>query len=130
MFRDLLLIATAGAAGAVCRYGSGKLAARWLGAGFAYGTLFVNVIGCFLLGSLLEYASAKNALPRELTLALGVGFLGSFTTFSTFSVESMRYVGEGQNTHATINILSHVVLGLFAAWLGMRFGRMMAPTPG
>jgi len=130
MFRDLFFIATAGAAGALCRYGSGKLAARWLGAGFAYGTLFVNVVGCFFLGSLLEYAAAKNVLPRGLTLALAVGFLGSFTTFSTFGVETMRYVGDGQNTHAAVNILSNVILGLFAAWLGMRFGRMMAPAPG
>ncbi len=130
MLRDLLLIATAGAAGALCRYGSAKLAARWLGSGFAYGTLFVNVLGCFLLGSLLEYATTKNALPRGLTLALGVGFLGSFTTFSTFGVETMRYVGDGQSSHAMINVLSNVVLGLFAAWLGMRFGRMLAPVTG
>jgi CrcB protein len=128
MVRDLLLIATAGAAGAVCRYGSTKLTVRLLGAGFAFGTLFVNVLGCFLLGALLEYASVKSALPRGVTLALGVGFLGSFTTFSTFGVETMGYAAEGHTSRAFVNVLSQVALGLFAAWLGMRAGRFMLPA--
>lgn len=117
----LLLIGAAGAAGALARYGFGAaVGART----FPWATLAINVLGSFLLGLLV--ASGPGRLGADVRLALGAGFLGAFTTFSTFSHESVTMVREGRLASAAIYVAASVVGGLVASVIGYLFGRLLA----
>lgn len=113
---QVLLVATGGAVGAVARYGVG-LAALRLGAGFPWGTLIVNVIGGLAMGLL----AARTEDPN-LRLLLGVGVLGGFTTFSAFSIETVRLM-QSQPHLAALYVASSLVLSIGACWLGLVLGR-------
>ena len=120
-----MVIAGAGAIGSLARYGLNNVVGRWLGKGFPYGTLAVNLIGCFCLGLLMELALSSEWISRELRLALGVGFFGAFTTFSTFGVETMRLLEAGAWPQVAMNVLANVILGLALAWLGFTLARAL-----
>ena len=117
---NLLLVAVGGALGAVARYGVGIGAARWLGLGFPWGTLAVNVVGGFAMGWL---AARIGPEQEALRLALGVGVLGGFTTFSAFSLETVRLM-EHQPGLAALYAAASVVLSVGACWLGLYLGRV------
>ncbi|MCP4571940.1 MAG: fluoride efflux transporter CrcB [bacterium] len=121
--RNLLLVGLAGGAGAMSRYAVGLLAVRALGDRFAYGTLAVNVVGCLLLGVLLEIDRHTGAVGHPLRLLAAVGFLGAFTTFSTFGYETFRYVADGSTDLALLNVTANLVLGLGGVWLGWWLAR-------
>ena len=123
--RDLLLIAGAGAAGALCRYAASGIAYRVLGERLPFGTLLVNLLGCLLVGVIMELGMATSALPRDLRFALTVGFLGSFTTFSTFGYETLRLAEDGAWLLAAVNVAANLGLGLAAVWLGFTTARLM-----
>ena len=125
--RGLLLIAVAGAAGAVSRYGVGVVAVRLLGERFAFGTLAVNVLGCLALGFLLELERGTNLVSHPLRLVAAVGFLGAFTTFSTFGYETLRYLESGAGHLALANVLANLVLGIGAVWIGFLAARSVFP---
>ena len=112
----VLLVAIAGALGAVCRYGLG-LAVGPIGSPWA--TLGVNVAGSFLLGVLVGAVPAPDGAVR---VAIGTGFLGAFTTFSTFSVESLTLAREGRVGVAAASVLASRVLGVGAAGAGLLVG--------
>lgn len=113
--RDLLLVALGGAFGAVARYGSSVICAGLLGDRFPWGTLFVNVLGCFLLGWLVHGSTLANDTTR---LAIGTGFLGAFTTFSTFGVQTHQAWQRSPGV-ALANVGANVILGIAAAGLGI-----------
>jgi CrcB protein len=117
---NLLLVAVGGALGAVARYGVGIGAARWLGLAFPWGTLAVNVAGGFAMGWL---AARVGPEQEALRLALGVGVLGGFTTFSAFSLETVRLM-EHQPGLAALYAAASVVLSVGACWLGLYLGRV------
>ena len=120
MMHHLIFVAVGGAVGACCRYLVGLACLRWLGDRFAFGTLTVNVVGCFLLGALMHVAEAHpSRLPVLPHLGATVGFLGGLTTFSTFGYETVLFLEQKQPHLAGINVLSNVVLGLLAAYLGL-----------
>lgn len=122
--RELLWVGTGGAFGAMGRFLLSRLinrAGRWL---LPVGTISVNLIGAFLLGLLLEVASERMVSP-ELRGLLAIGFLGSFTTFSTFSLETLNLIREYQYGAAAINALGSVVLGLASALLGITVARII-----
>jgi CrcB protein len=126
--RHLLLIAwigLCGALGALARYGVGLTVLRWLGEGFAFGTLVVNVIGCFLLAFLVHVSTATDLVSEDVRLALGVGLLGAFTTFSTFGFETMMFLEDGDWHLAAGNVAANVVLGLAAVWAGLALARFV-----
>ncbi len=116
---NLLLVAVGGALGAVARYGVGVGAARWLGLAFPWGTLAVNVLGGFAMGWL---AARVGPEQEALRLALGVGVLGGFTTFSAFSLETVRLM-EHQPGLAALYAAASVVLSVGACWIGLTLGR-------
>src|SRR5690606_11384081 len=116
---NLLLVAAGGAIGALARYGVGVGAARWLGLAFPWGTLAVNVVGGFAMGWL---AARVGPEQETLRLALGVGVLGGFTTFSAFSLETVRLM-EHQPGLAALYVAASVVLSVGACWLGLFLGR-------
>jgi CrcB protein len=93
---QVMLVGVAGFAGAIARFGIASLVAR-LGWNFPLGTLLINVVGSFALGLLIGWGAAKGTLPEHLRLAVGVGFLGAFTTFSAFAVETDALFRTGHN---------------------------------
>ena len=123
MLNKLILIALAGAVGTLARYWVSGLSYRVLGENFAYGTLAVNVIGSLAFGvvwTLAEERMAISVLTRTVILA---GFMGAFTTFSTFAFETMNYLRDSQYLLAFLNISSNCVLGFGAIIVGFWIGR-------
>lgn len=128
MLQSIFLVGIAGAAGAVSRYGVGLMAERSLGSHFAFGTLLVNVLGCLALGFLLELDRGTSVLTHPLRLLFAVGFLGAFTTFSTFGYETIRYLQDGAGQLALLNVTANLVLGLGAVWVGWGVARLTMPV--
>ena len=85
---------------------------------FPYGTLTVNLIGCFIIGFLSQLAESRGLFTAESRTFVFIGILGGFTTFSAFGNETMNLWREGQNTLALANVAAHLVLGLGAVWIG------------
>ena len=122
--REIFALGVAGAAGAVGRYAVSGWAYRIFGDRFAYGTLIVNVVGSFLLAIIMQIAIGSDLIPYHWRLPITVGFFGAFTTFSTFSYETVRYLEDGSWLLATTNILANVTLCLVATVLGLAAGRV------
>ena len=122
----IIVIAAGGALGAVLRFFVSSGVYQWLGRGFPYGTLAVNVIGSFLIGLLTEALVLQRvAITLEYRAAILVGLFGSFTTFSTFSLETLHLIEQGNPLKAGLNIVASVAACLFAVWLGLLSGRTL-----
>ena len=119
--QQVFWVGLAGAAGALSRWGVTIAAQRLAGMGFPWGTFAVNVVGSILLGFLIQ-ASDRAGWPTDLKLALGTGFLGAFTTFSTFSVETVRLIEAGKYAMAAGNVGGNLALGIGGAALGIWLG--------
>ncbi len=119
-----VLVIVGGGFGALLRYGTGLLAARLFGTGFAWGTLIVNLSGCFVIGVCFESAERKGFLSPSARLFLVTGFLGALTTFSTYALETVTYAREGAAWPAVANVLANTVGGgllvLVGMWLAWR----------
>ena len=122
----LAAIAGAGALGTLARYGLSGLAHQWFGAGFAWGTLAVNLIGCLAIGLLMQPVLEGGVVPQPWRLAVVVGFCGAFTTFSAFGHETLGYLREGTYLLAVGNVLANVILGLLCVWAGFALMRLLA----
>ena len=120
-----MLIAVGGAIGAVLRYGASIGVSSLFGRGFPYGTLFVNVSGSLLIGVLSILMLERFNIGPEWRAGVLVGVLGSFTTFSTFSLETLNLLEQGEIFTATVNILLSVFICLIAVWLGVIIGRQI-----
>jgi CrcB protein len=114
-----------GAFGAVLRYGASLSVYSLLGRGFPYGTLFVNVSGSLLMGILSVIMLERFNIDPEWRAAVLVGVLGSFTTFSTFSIETLNLLEQGDVIRATANIVLSVLVCLVAVWFGVLIGRQI-----
>jgi CrcB protein len=117
---QVLLVALGGAVGSVARYGVGIAAARWLGIAFPWGTLAVNIVGSLAIGVL---AARVGPADENLRLLFGVGLLGGFTTFSAFSLETVRLM-EHQPGLAMSYAAASLLLSVGACWLGLNLGRV------
>lgn len=123
---QLIVIALGGACGSVVRFLVSTGVYQWLGRGFPYGTLSVNVIGSFLIGFLAEaLILQKVAFALEYRAAILVGFLGGFTTFSSFSLETIYLIEQGALSKAALNIALSIMACLLAVWLGLLAGRSL-----
>lgn len=117
-------IMVAGALGSGARYLAGVWALERLGTAFPYGTLIVNLAGCFVLGAVAHIATATGWSP-ELRGAVVVGFLGGFTTYSSFNHETLAMFGSGATGAAVLNIAVTVMAGLAAGWFGLVVARQL-----
>lgn len=121
---SVLYVALGGAIGAAARYLAGLWLAALLGAGFPWGTFFVNVTGSFLIGGVLVLVEA-GTLPAEARLFFAVGILGGYTTFSSFSYETLQLVNGGDMLLVLLNTLGQLLTGLLAVYLGVIFARAL-----
>ncbi len=128
MFARLLWIAAAGALGTLARYGMSGLGDRWHAAGFPVGTLAVNVFGCLLFGCLGALAEHRAGLSPETRLIVTVGFLGAFTTFSTFAFESAQFLQDARLSMALVNITVQNIVGVLAIFGGAALGNRVFAT--
>lgn len=117
--QNLLLIGLGGFMGALLRYSvSGLIQNLSKSMSFPYGTLFVNLLGCLLIGALSQVAEIRGVISSEARSFIFIGLLGAFTTFSTFGNDTVSLFRDGENLLSYLNIGLHLVLGLSAVWLG------------
>ena len=114
-----IALALAGAAGAISRYWVLRTAYSWLGDNFPYGTLMVNVSGSLVMGFLTVLLVHRFDVSQEIRLALLVGFLGSFTTFSTFSMDTVHWLENGAVLKALVYVFLSVIACVLGAWGGL-----------
>lgn len=121
-----VVIMLGGALGALARYVFSSVVNEKLGSSFPYGTLSVNVLGSFIMGFLAIVLVEKMGLEPLWRLGIFVGFLGAFTTFSTFSMETMNLFEQGLPARALMNMLISVMLSVLAVWLGFIIGKAIS----
>ena len=119
---NVLLVALGGAIGSAARYLAGAFIANRFGPDFPWGTFIVNVSGSFLIGVILSFVGGGQ-LPVEARPFLAVGIMGGYTTFSTYSHETLQLIQGGEFGAATFNTLGQVVTGLVGVYLGVVLGR-------
>ncbi|MDP4095216.1 fluoride efflux transporter CrcB [Paenibacillus sp. P96] len=127
--KDLIFVGAGGLIGTLCRYA----VQQWfpVGAGgFPLPVLLVNLSGCLFLGWFFTVTPGIWRIPPRLRLALGTGFTGAFTTFSTFTVDALRLWGEGEAATSLLYILLSLLGGLLMSLAGIRLGQNMATRSG
>ena len=120
---QLLVIGCGGAVGAMMRYGLELRVTLLAGSAFPWGTLLVNVVGCFLAGLLFALAVTRIPLSDLLRNGLQIGLLGGFTTFSAFSIDAITLFDQGLWLRGLLYIVTSVIVSLLGAYLGMSVGR-------
>jgi len=121
----IVLIGAAGSLGTLARYWlSGWADQRW-GATFPIGTVIVNAAGCFVIGFLFHATEEKYLVDPVIRSAVLVGFLGGFTTFSSFAIQSFNLLRDGEIFMASANILISNIAGLILVWIGYAISRAM-----
>jgi CrcB protein len=122
---QLIAIASGGAVGALFRFWVSSGVHSLLGRGFPYGTLLVNVLGSLVMGFLYVMLLERTTISPEWRGALLIGFLGAFTTFSTFSIETLNLLEQAEVLKAGLNIFVSVVACILACWFGLVVGRQL-----
>ena len=123
--KDFLAISLAAIVGANLRYLLSRFAARELGAVFPYGTLGINIVGSFIVGFFVIWATERALVDPRWRLLVVVGFCGSFTTFSSYAFETMSYFEQGQWALMLTNIIGNNLLCLGGALAGMALARVL-----
>lgn len=116
---QILLLIVFGIAGTLARYGLQGFLQQRTGFGFPSGTLAVNLLGCLFLGGVAQFALNHISIPPAWRLGLTIGFFGAFTTFSTFSWESVQMLNDGEWLAAALYVTASVLGGLFLLKIGM-----------
>jgi len=126
----LILICLGGAVGTGARYVLGGLVVRWLGADFPYGTLLINVLGSFLIGLIQQVGLSTLLIPDTLRLVLTIGVMGGFTTYSSFSYETLKLAETGSWVGASLYVGLTTALCLVCCALGLSLGRVLVEGKG
>lgn len=125
VWQKLVLLGVAGAFGALSRYGLAGAVQSMTGATFPFGTLAVNALGSFAFGVVIALAEDRMVLSPDVRLIVLTGFMGSFTTFSTFAYESSALMRESQWGAAVANVLAQNALGIVCVLIGLALGGVM-----
>ena len=122
-YADLWWVGLGGFFGSNLRYLVGAWAARRFGPEFPWGTLLINISGSFILGLFSTFVAERIPAPPQLRLLVAIGFVGAYTTFSTFEYETWRLVESGSLMRALANVVGSVVAGFIAVVIGARLAR-------
>lgn len=122
-FKELAWIAAAGAVGTLARFSIAAAVQNYSGAKFPWGTLAVNIIGCFLFGLVFILAEERNIIPAQVKVIVLTGFMGAFTTFSTFGFETTALIHSGDWGYAILNIVGQNLAGIVAVTMGIFLAR-------
>ncbi|MCX7835943.1 MAG: fluoride efflux transporter CrcB [bacterium] len=122
--KQTLWVFIGGGLGAILRYGMGGMVYRWLPPSFPFGTLLVNVMGSFWIGFIMVLALDRVYIPPQLRIFLTTGILSGFTTFSTFSYETVLMIREMEYLQALANVVLNLIFCLVATYLGMVLGKL------
>lgn len=117
------MVGVGGFIGAIARFWVGSYIGARMGTRFPYGTFVINISGSFLIGFILTLLTAKAHLSPNWRYLIPVGFIGAYTTFSTFEFETLRSIQDGQFVIASLNVVLSVLLGFIAVWGGAVAGR-------
>jgi CrcB protein len=123
MFQKYLVLCLAGAGGTLARYWVSGYVQRLAGEGFPLGNFVVNLSGCLLFGLVYALVENRSGLPGDLRLYVLTGFMGAYTTFSTYMFESVALMQHGQWFEASMNLLGQTVLGVACIIAGLAVGR-------
>ena len=118
-------LALAGALGTLARYGLVELVIRVCGVGFPYGTLVVNGLGCFLFGAIWSFADERHLISSEMRVVILTGFMGAFTTFSTFAYETTALLRKAEWLYMGLNVFAQLGLGLLLMLIGLAVGKQV-----
>lgn len=113
-----LLVGVGGFAGAISRYWMGTFITQRMGLRFPYGTFLINISGCFLIGFFMHLLAERGVLDLHWLYVIVIGFIGAYTTFSTFEYETMRALQDRQLGMGLLYVGSSVLVGFFMVWLG------------
>ncbi|MEK7775519.1 MAG: fluoride efflux transporter CrcB [Candidatus Zixiibacteriota bacterium] len=122
--KEIAIVFAGGGLGAAARFWMSSAVHRFAASSFPFGTLSVNALGCLLAGFLMSIFAERFLVSPNLGLFLMLGFLGGFTTYSTFSYETIELIRTGQSFHAFSNVAYTTLLCLAATWLGSVIGKM------
>jgi CrcB protein len=120
-----MLVAVGGSIGATSRYLVSIWAAERFGTNFPYGTLIVNVVGCFIIGAFMTLTTERIIVSSYWRLLVTVGFVGGLTTFSSYSYETFKLLQEADVVMAMSNLFANLIVGFFATWLGISAARLI-----
>lgn len=123
---NYLWVGIGGFLGAVARYGISGIVSERYGTGFPLGTLTVNVTGAFLLAFIATVATRSGLMSPPFRIGVSTGFLGAYTTFSTWSLETLRLLETGSYMAAGANVAGSIALGFAGAWLGVLTARVIS----
>lgn len=121
----IIAVAVGGSIGATTRYLASTWAAEAFGTDFPYGTLLVNIVGCFIIGAFMTASTERFIINPYWRLIVTVGFVGGLTTFSSFSYETFKLLEDGNMLLVVYNILGNFMLGFLATWLGISAIRLL-----
>jgi CrcB protein len=120
----LILIGIGGFLGAISRYLASSYTYKIMGANFPYGTFLVNIIGCFLIGIIIPLSEERYLISPDTRSFIAIGFLGAFTTFSTFSFETLALFRDGEFWLGGWNIVLSLISCLLATWVGYLISKL------
>ena len=121
-----LMVALGGAVGAIARFWVGAYVGQRMGTRFPYGTFVINCSGSFVVGLVVTLLAERTHWSANLRYLIPIGFVGAYTTFSTFEFETLRALQDGQVFVAGLNVVLSVVIGFVSVWLGVVAGRAVA----
>ena len=121
----ILLVGLAGLSGTLCRYWLSGAVVRRYGEAFPFGTLAVNLLGCFAAGLLFHFMQERQALSETARAVVFVGLLGGFTTFSAYGLQTFTLLREGRPGMAALNVVASNLLGLLLVWAGYAAGKLL-----
>ena len=121
-----LLVGTGGFAGAIARYWVNTMVTQRMGLRIPYGTFLINVSGCFLIGFFMYLLAERGVLDAHWLYVIVIGFIGAYTTFSTFEYETIRELQDGQLGIAVLYVTSSILVGFAMVWLGAQVGKLIS----
>ena len=117
------MVGIGGFLGAIARFWLGGFISNRLGAKFPYGTFVINISGSYLIGLIVTVLAERSHWSANWRYLIPIGFIGAYTTFSTFELETFQTLRDGEFLFASLNVLLSVMVGFIAVWLGVITGR-------